>query len=155
MRGPSLRPWSIITVALSSAARDAFSVFEGLRYETDNVRNSYNSRTSSRLGSRADQECTHEPLISSSGKVGLSYPPPILHPVHHQLSSNHFHIHSIPSSFSNHNTTSSPHSSNHTPTRSAPLSRSTSATSSVLCSCDSPLRSRRRPKSSHATHQTL
>ena len=142
--------------AQSRRSRRIFSlrgplVRNGQRSQFLQLENLLKTWLSSRSESRVYSLITHQLF----GKVGLSYPLPIRDPVHHQSSSNHFHVHSIPSSFSNHNTTSSPHSSNHTPTRSAPLSRSPSATPSVLCSCDSPLRSRRRPKSSHATHQTL
>ena len=59
------------------------------------------------LFSRADRERTHQPTLPQG--VSLTFTCP--RPVGQQLSSNHSHLHSVPSSYSYYNTASSPCSS--------------------------------------------
>jgi hypothetical protein len=115
---------------------------------TQSVRNSYNSSTSTRRCSRADRERTHERPPTLPQGVHLL---PFTHPrsVFQQLSSNHCHVHSIPSSYSYYNTSSSPCSSNHSP--SAPLSRLRPTTPVLSSSCSSNSLRTRNGGRSHLT----
>jgi hypothetical protein len=130
-----------LTQALGPATRDAFAIFEDLCL-LGNVRNSYNSNTSTRLLLSTVLTNYHDLFR----KVCLSSPLPI-RAVCQQLSSNHCRVHSIPNSYSYYNTSSSPCSSK--PSPSTPLSRLPSAAHvlSSSYSSNSPS-SKQRPKSS-------